>query len=175
MRHGRGRIAAEIQLSATTRQAASNSGGDVAREFAETLERDLENARTLLEQGHSEMALVRAVASFEWFMKEAFIEPHLRTTGIDPGGELADMVVDALIRRGSGWNEMSRLLRTFWKIDTGKLPAWKDFIDVYRLRSRIVHAGARCEAREARSAIDTCTSLLRALLPARIEAQTRPC
>lgn len=118
------------------------------------------------------MALIRAIASFEWFMKRAFIEPYLRLGTADPDGELGDVIVKAMLRSANGWdNAVSELLRVFWGIETRTLPLWKDFRAIWRLRSRIVHDGGRCTAAEAGQGLDTCTELLRVLLIARINSR----
>ncbi len=118
------------------------------------------------------MALIRAVASFEWFMKRAFIEPYLRLGTADPDGELGDVIVKATLRSANGWNNaVSELLKAFWGIETKAFPLWKDFGPIWKLRSRIVHDGARCTAAEARQGLDTCTQLLKILLIARIDSR----
>lgn len=124
-----------------------------------------------MDAGHTEMALIRAVASFEWFMKRAFIEPYLRLGTADPDGELGDVVVKATLRGANGWdNAVSELLSVFWGIETRTLPLWKDFRPIWKLRCHIVHDGGRCTAAEARQGLDTCTQLLKVLLIARIES-----
>ena len=158
-------------MNATATVGTATRHDEPGKQFAQQIEEDFTEASDLLSVGHAEMALIRAVASFEWFMKRAFIEPYLRSGAVDPSGELADIIVAALLRNANGWdNEITALLRAFWGIETRTLPMWKDFKPIWKLRSRIVHDGGRCTDAQAREAIDTCEQLLKVLLVARIEA-----
>jgi hypothetical protein len=141
--------------------------------FAEAIERDLSEARQLVIAGHSEMGLVRSVASFEWFVKRAFLEPYLQMVAVSLTGELAKLMMNTL-RRPNGWrNEVPRLLDAFWEIDTDDMPAWKTYLTIWDLRNEIVHDGGRCDAHQAERGIDTCEVVLKTLLVNRIDARRR--
>jgi HEPN domain-containing protein len=140
------------------------------RTFAETVERDFAEAHELVEQGHNEMALFRAVASFEWFMKRAFLEPYVELVALGLNGELAKLIMQT-VRRPNGWRrEIPSLLKAFWQIDIDEVPAWKDFLDAWSLRNEIAHDSGRCDRRQAEQAIYACEVALKALLINRIDA-----
>jgi hypothetical protein len=139
------------------------------QEFGEAIERDLEEARQLVTERHCEMGLFRAVASFEWFVKRAFLEPYLQMVAVSFNGELAKLMMSAL--RRNGWkNEIPGLLRAFWNIDTKEMPAWELFLSVWDLRNAIAHDGRRCDKQQAEHAIHTCEVVLKTLLVNRIDA-----
>lgn len=143
------------------------------RALADGIDRDLSEARQLLIEQHNEMALLRAVASFEWFMKRAYLEPYIRMAVPGFDGEIANLIIDAL-RRPNGWrNEVPRLLRTFWSINVRDLPAWTAFLRVWDLRNSIAHDGGRCDRAQAEDAINTCQVVIRTLLVNRIDATSR--
>lgn len=141
--------------------------GPPGREIVELVVQDFEEARRMLAHGYSEMAVVRAVGSFEWLMKQAFLEPYLRTVSLSINGEVATLMIRSLLSP-QGWNEMPKLLKACWGIEVGKLPLWKDFREIWKVRSEIVHKGARCEAVQALDYIETCSRLTEALFLARI-------
>lgn len=139
------------------------------REIVELVARDFDEARRMLAAGYREMAVVRAVGSFEWLIKQALLEPYLRTAALAIDGEIARLMVRGLLS-SQGWDEMPKLFKACWGIEIGKWPLWKDFRELWRVRSAIVHKGARCEATQAQGYIESCSRLLEALLLARIEA-----
>ena len=97
--------------------------GPPGREIVELVVQDFEEARRMLAHGYSEMAVVRAVGSFEWLMKQAFLEPYLRTVSLSINGEVATLMIRSLLSP-QGWNEMPKLLKACWGIEVGHLPLW---------------------------------------------------
>jgi hypothetical protein len=127
----------------------------------------LDEAARLIQESHPEMAVVRAVSSFEVFMKTAFLEPYLRTRVLDAGPELSDVIVDAVLGP-QGWRgKLAPMLRSCWDIDVGSMSSWSEVNDAWRIRNKIVHKGHRCSAADATRYVSACETLMRALLVAR--------
>jgi hypothetical protein len=142
--------------------------------WGERIEHDLDEARDLVATGHPEMGLVRAVASFDWFMKRAFLEPYLQTVTGRMNSDLAKLILSQL-RRPNGWaREVPQLLGAFWNIDTATIPAWADFLAFWTLRNEIMHNGARCTRAHAERGVHTCEVVVKTLLVKRIDARSVP-
>jgi hypothetical protein len=141
-------------------------------EIVATVERDFEEAYELLRNDHPEMALVRAVASFEWFIKRAVLQPYFASTLEHPASKVRNAASEALLR--GDWQRIGQMITECWDVALNQTPQWETFSSdggTYTMRSKIVHAGARCQTEKARKHIDNTVGLVRTLLTARIDAR----
>lgn len=127
-----------------------------------------DEANLLLEEGHPEMAVVRAVSMFEVFMKKVFVEPYISNRLTEGSPELGRLVAKALIGDQRWRERMAPLLLSCWKIDVrvghlGRL--WGTLGEAWQARNQIVHSGV--DAPNADRHVQVCREAARALLVAR--------
>jgi hypothetical protein len=137
--------------------------------IVESVEAQLNEADRLLEEQHPEMAVVRAVGSFELFMKRAFIEPYLRTRILRDDLDLGDLISEALLGPTAWRGKLPRLLKSCWQIDVSTMSSWSALSETWTVRNQIIHKGESCTASEASRHIGSCRTLMQALLIARAE------
>jgi hypothetical protein len=127
-------------------------------------------ADALVEAGHYEMGVVRAVSSLEVFLRRAFLEPYLRGNTLIQSGELGRVITD-MVLSGQWSRRLDELFRAGWNIELGKMPQWKAARAAMDLRNKIVHEGAACQADQARKQIAACGEAMKQLLLKRVNVR----
>ena len=138
--------------------------------IAAATEAYLDEAEKLVADGHPEMAVVRAVSAFEFFMKRAFIEPYLRVGLLGGDAELAAILVDPILRSHDWRRRLGLILKTCWKINVDRMDGWSSLSEAWSLRNKIAHDGGRCDAHAATRCIGATRTVITALLLARCAA-----